>query len=277
MSNLDWGAIESESWADTLAGLGNCEEWCRRGRLDRVGVYYRGRSEQMASFIEDHPKVGRVVHVKDAAPLPRGVEVLSVCQNECYLAPFFPRQARLHRRFYIQAARLLAEQFEGFSGQIGVLLPYSLQYVPMDGHWPHWVPAMKWLVDALPESFRLILMGQTPKGNPFQKVPIGWVPSNHARVFSLIDRIKDFRLGFALAEMADFIISASTGMAVWAVTRSLPAVVCTGTHLEAERYWLRGLDGPTNRLVQSSDNLNVFQEEVAGLINHPEMLVSNKP
>jgi ADP-heptose:LPS heptosyltransferase len=132
-----------------------------------------------------------------------------------------------------------------------VVHPFSTNSTRLDDHWPHWRDAVAWLgeqPDLLP-----ILTGLG--------VPEDW--DTPPGVVDLAGETPSQCDHWALAELADGLITTTNSLALFAIVADRPSVVVTNRAMTDRRfYFRRWLEGGSNRIVEFGEDLEAFKAAV---------------
>lgn len=146
------------------------------------------------------------------------------------------------------------------SARLILLQPRSEQSCPWKDHWAHWDRAIRWLLDNTDEYY--ILAGK------------GWEsPWRHERLINLVGETPDMMSLFALAELAEGIITTSNGISLWSVVQELEAVVCCNRHIGISgRKFEDWVNEKPNTVIKYTDPVDVFKEMIVNgkHVRHPD-------
>jgi hypothetical protein len=170
-----------------------------------------------------------------------------------------------------------------------LLHPYSLALTRREQHWPHWQPAIAWLLRQTP--YRYYLTGVSPEGffefdrlTATRRGAVGGVSrrrfalpcgsrlklNDSPRLVNLSNQTASQLEVLALALRCDGIITTSNNLSMWSVMTGTPALVClTSVLRRREDYFRRWIEHPPNVLLERSHSLAHFKRRferwVAGL------------
>lgn len=132
-----------------------------------------------------------------------------------------------------------------------LLHPYSLALSGRELHWPHWRPAIAWLLRHTPFRYHLTGIG-----------PHALFDFRSKRLANLSNRTPSQLEVLALARRCDGIITTSNNLSMWSVMTGIPALVCLSAVLKhRENYFRRWIEHAPNVLLERSSSLARFQSQ----------------
>lgn len=226
------------NWGDVICSLGFFQE-----RVEDGGIVYYGGTEGMKEFLECQTfiKDVKMTKHKDVAEFRQTMSSLwtpalyeqglatmlrdTGLQSEDIIntALNFEDSQNYESSYPIARNLELPAEAREWATRISrdiprpfyILQPYSINTVNMAGHWPHWWEYILWLLRDQNKTF-------VTCGRNWNDLPLDAL-NNTVR---LVNKTPTMCHVFALAELADGVITTSNSLAHFCVAQKIPAIVC---------------------------------------------------
>lgn len=268
------------AWGDCIVAYGNVRaEMARRGEAG-CGIVHYGFDPQIADFLRLQEGVREVRHVRPHSPASYRQLVGLSCSPEldpCVWLPYLlhgtdlnpgevvpthvlrldhPQPVnRWHGPVLPGQARAWAEHFLQSLGLTDFVLlhPFSEQSTPLEGHWPHWEAAIRWLVTESPCP--VLLTGEC--------WPLGL---RHDRLVNAVGLTPSMTAVFALAERARAVFCTSNGLSLYGVVAQRPTLAACNRHMQEPHVFRRWIECRPVSLVEYTEPLSAFQAKACPLL-----------
>jgi len=142
--------------------------------------------------------------------------------------------------------------------------PYSMQSVPLRGHW-HYIPdALDWLLAET--DWNIVLIGQEKYHHAKHGDMEFPLFVKHDRVLNLVGKTNSMVDVFAACEKCDGILTTSNSLSMWSIVAKKPAIVFLNGMLDnplegtSFHYFKKWIDIEPNTFIRFGDDLPTFKK-----------------
>lgn len=226
------------NWGDVICSLGFFQERVKQG-----GIVYYGGVDGMQSFLECQPFITdvKITRHKDVQEFQNTMRALWTPElyeqglltilgntginpeNVINTAINFEESKNYNKNYPIARNLELPEDVKEWANRIAqdiprpfyLLQPYSINTVNKEAHWPHWWEYILWIIRDQSKTFITI-------GKDWDDTPL----ETFNNIVRFAHKTPTMCHVFALAQLADGVITTSNSLAHFCVAQNIKTIVC---------------------------------------------------
>ena len=266
------------AWGDMFASYAHLSLISRLTPLEKFNIIYYGYDPHIKTFLELQNNINSVIHIK-----PKNKEEYEDIAKESgnteskeWLSKIVPD---------IDAKQIIPTHLNSFPKLQGIYIrnfeynlpetsleipensilfnPYSMQSVPLRGHWRFIPDALEWLIENT--DYNIILIGQEKYHHVLYGDTEFPLYISHPKVTNLVGKTSMLDV-LAIAQKCKAIITTSNSLSMWSIISNKPCIVMLNSMLDDPQkdtsvyYFKEWINCPPNKLLSNRASLEDFEK-----------------